>query len=92
MFIHNLLSGLFQQGTSKASQLLAHATTTGYAVVLGVVLLGSITLATWHFLRFTIIPSVYYDDPKELPYWTPGKVPPPFHIVLQNTNYTVSSR
>ncbi|TGJ78266.1 hypothetical protein E0Z10_g10500 [Xylaria hypoxylon] len=36
----------------------------------------------WRLLRFTIIPLVYHDDPKELPYWTPSKAPFPFQVVL----------
>lgn len=28
----------------------------------------------WRLWKFTILPRVYPDDPKELPYWIPGKV------------------
>jgi hypothetical protein len=34
--------------------------------------LGGIALVSWRICRFTIIPIVYPDDPKELPYWIPG--------------------
>ncbi|KJZ69547.1 hypothetical protein HIM_11060 [Hirsutella minnesotensis 3608] len=30
-------------------------------------------LATWRVYRFRIIPALYPDDPKELPYWIPAK-------------------
>jgi hypothetical protein len=34
--------------------------------------LGAIALVSWRIYRFTIIPMMYPDDPKELPYWIPG--------------------
>jgi hypothetical protein len=35
--------------------------------------LGAIALVAWRIYRFTIVPMMYPDDPKELPYWIPGK-------------------
>lgn len=35
--------------------------------------LGAIALGIWRIYRFTIVPMMYPDDPKELPYWIPGR-------------------
>lgn len=30
-------------------------------------------LGVWRTVKFTLLPLLYPDDPKELPYWIPGK-------------------
>lgn len=41
-----------------------------YLIVIGVVVAS---LGMWRIGKFTVLPLFYPDDPKELPYWIPGK-------------------
>ena len=33
----------------------------------------AISLLLWRICKFTVLPFLYPDDPKELPYWIPGE-------------------
>jgi len=45
-----------------------------YTTVPSTVVLLAAGLLIWRFLKFTVIPALYPDDPKELPYWIPCKI------------------
>jgi hypothetical protein len=52
----------------QTSELAANAQIYGAAIVV-------IALLLWRLWRFTLRPCFYVDDPKELPYWIPCKIP-----------------
>lgn len=42
--------------------------------LLSIILFLSLTiLLLWRLWTFTALPALYPDDPKEFPYWVPGK-------------------
>ena len=44
------------------------------SLLLSVTLFSSLTtLLLWRLWTFTVLLAFYPDDPKELPYWVPGK-------------------
>lgn len=43
--------------------------------LLSIILFSSLAiLLLWRLWAFTVLPALYPDDPKELPYWMPGKL------------------
>ncbi len=49
--------------------------------LLSVAIFSSLTiLLLWRLWNFTVLPVFYRDDPKELPYWIPGKSNQPSQI------------
>ena len=42
-------------------------------ILLLVFILVVSALLSWRVIKFTILPRWFKDDPKELPYWIPGK-------------------
>ncbi|KAJ8124791.1 hypothetical protein O1611_g8848 [Lasiodiplodia mahajangana] len=76
------LTSLASPATSWAAALSAAASARGPLV--GLMLLPLAMLLLWRSWRFTIIPLLYPNDPKELPYWIPflGHLQPFF----QNSN------
>ena len=48
-------------------------TATGHTTLLSILLAFLVIMGTWRALRFTVIPALYPNDPKELPYWIPCK-------------------